>query len=310
MPSDFYELLEVPPDADETAIDAAFREKAREYHPDRNDHEQATEQFQVLKKAHEVLSDPDSRSAYDRLGHDQYVANSLGGLPGIDVVTSSGDGRQSQADGQPVAGTNATAQPAESASRTNGGGRGGSAAASSGRRRRRRYYRTTPGSPPGPGRIANGLWVLGAVCYSGGVGVFLDTNRSAVEALVGGVVASESLLTGLTSPAISLSRWSAFTATAVAEGSLGVAFPIGAILLALAGLLAARRIQDPVAWCVGGVSLGPLLGFGLAWLSSAGLLMLPPAVANAAATVLVFFVVAPLVTAGGWLWLAARGRRL
>lgn len=310
MPSDFYELLGVPPDADQGAIDAAFREKAREYHPDRNDHDQATEQFQVLKKAHEVLSDPDERVSYDRLGHDQYVTNCLGGLPGIDVVSASAGTQTAQPRQQPARNPGAATSAGQASSRTNGGGRRASTATSSGRRRRRKYYRTTPGSPPGPGRIANGLGMLGAVCYGLGIAVFARSDQAAVEALVTAVLERGLLVTGLPPDVLSLARSIEFTTTAVSEGSLGLALPAGAVLLVLAGLLAAHRIRDPVAWGIGGMSLGPLVGLGLAWLSSTGLLVLPAEFANAAATILLFFVCTPLLTVGGWLWLVARGRRL
>src|SRR5438105_1769656 len=68
---DYYDVLGVPRDADETAIKKAFRRLARELHPDVNSHDpQAEEKFKEAAEAYEVLSDPDRRVTYDRYGHD------------------------------------------------------------------------------------------------------------------------------------------------------------------------------------------------------------------------------------------------
>jgi molecular chaperone DnaJ len=68
---DFYEVLGVARDADERQIKKAFRAKARELHPDVNRHDpDAEEKFKELAEAHEVLSDGDKRSVYDRYGHE------------------------------------------------------------------------------------------------------------------------------------------------------------------------------------------------------------------------------------------------
>ena len=82
MSLDFYEILDVAPDASDGDITDAYRRKVKEYHPDRNDHPRAHAQFKVLNKAHDVLRDPAERSAYDRLGHGEYVRKRIpGGLP-------------------------------------------------------------------------------------------------------------------------------------------------------------------------------------------------------------------------------------
>ena len=68
---DFYDILGVPRDADDEAIKKAFRVKARELHPDVNpDDPTAEERFKEVAEAYKVLSEPETRAAYDRYGRD------------------------------------------------------------------------------------------------------------------------------------------------------------------------------------------------------------------------------------------------
>jgi curved DNA-binding protein len=66
--TDYYEVLGVSRDADQDAIRRAYRKLARQYHPDLNSDEGAEERFKELGEAYEVLSDPERREQYDRLG--------------------------------------------------------------------------------------------------------------------------------------------------------------------------------------------------------------------------------------------------
>lgn len=67
---DYYEVLNVPRDADETALKKAYRKLAVKYHPDRNpDDPSAAERFREATEAYEVLKDPQKRALYDRYGH-------------------------------------------------------------------------------------------------------------------------------------------------------------------------------------------------------------------------------------------------
>jgi hypothetical protein len=63
---DYYARLGVQPSASAEKIRAAYREKARATHPDHNpDDPEATERFQRVQEAYQVLSDPDRRARYD-----------------------------------------------------------------------------------------------------------------------------------------------------------------------------------------------------------------------------------------------------
>ena len=66
---DFYAVLGVTRDADETEIKKAYRKLAMEHHPDRNNGDKAAEEkFKEITEAYEVLRDADKRAAYDRYG--------------------------------------------------------------------------------------------------------------------------------------------------------------------------------------------------------------------------------------------------
>src|ERR1700733_12890727 len=67
---DYYAVLGVPRDADQDTIRRAYRKLARKYHPDLNADSDAEDKFKELGEAYEVLSDPEKRERYDRLGTD------------------------------------------------------------------------------------------------------------------------------------------------------------------------------------------------------------------------------------------------
>jgi molecular chaperone DnaJ len=73
MTEDFYDILGVSRDADADEIQAAYREKVREYHPDVSDDPDAEEKFKKAKTAKEVLTDDEKRQLYDQLGHERFV---------------------------------------------------------------------------------------------------------------------------------------------------------------------------------------------------------------------------------------------
>jgi len=85
MKRDYYDVLGVDRDADEPAIKKAFRKLARQFHPDVNtDDPEAEAKFKEAAEAYEVLSDADSRAAYDHYG--------FAGLKGRSVPDFSGFG--------------------------------------------------------------------------------------------------------------------------------------------------------------------------------------------------------------------------
>lgn len=66
---DFYALLEVQRDADAAVIKRQYYMLARKWHPDKNpDNVEATQRFQALGQAYQVLSNPDLRARYDAHG--------------------------------------------------------------------------------------------------------------------------------------------------------------------------------------------------------------------------------------------------
>lgn len=89
MSRDYYAVLGVSRDAGDDEIKKAFRQKAKQYHPDANPDDGAAEaRFKEVNEAYEVLSDEEKRSAYDRFGPNwrQYQ-----NLNGENPFTSSGD---------------------------------------------------------------------------------------------------------------------------------------------------------------------------------------------------------------------------
>ncbi len=62
---DYYAVLSVSPDADGQRVHTAYRQLARQYHPDANKDPGAQDRFIGICEAYKVLSDPDQRKSYD-----------------------------------------------------------------------------------------------------------------------------------------------------------------------------------------------------------------------------------------------------
>ncbi|CCF51330.1 hypothetical protein NDA11_005493 [Ustilago hordei] len=66
-PPNYYQLLALPLDVDSDGVKRCFRALARKYHPDKVG-ESGEAFFIILRRAHDALSDPVKRFAYDRFG--------------------------------------------------------------------------------------------------------------------------------------------------------------------------------------------------------------------------------------------------
>jgi len=90
MPRDPYEVLGVASDASEQEIKKAFRQLARQLHPDVNAHDPDAEaKFKEAAEAYEIVSDAERRVTYDRYGHDGL--RSGGYAPNFDAFGSISD---------------------------------------------------------------------------------------------------------------------------------------------------------------------------------------------------------------------------
>jgi hypothetical protein len=67
---DYYELLQLNPNADTETIERIFRHLAKKFHPD-NSETSDTARFQQIVEAHRTLTDPESRAGYD-VRHQDY----------------------------------------------------------------------------------------------------------------------------------------------------------------------------------------------------------------------------------------------
>ncbi len=96
---DYYKVLGVSREATEKEIKAAYRKLARKHHPDLHPGEAkaaAEEKFKQINEAYEVLSDPEKRKKYDRLGErwqmgDDFYYEQQPGFDGVRFYKTTGE---------------------------------------------------------------------------------------------------------------------------------------------------------------------------------------------------------------------------
>ena len=82
---DYYRILGVSRDATAEEVKKAFRRLARKYHPDISREPDAEARMQEINEANAVLSDPEKRAAYDRLGEHYRPGQEFQPPPGWDA---------------------------------------------------------------------------------------------------------------------------------------------------------------------------------------------------------------------------------
>jgi curved DNA-binding protein len=83
--SDYYEFLQISPNAEQDTITRVYRYLATRFHPD-NPNTGDVDKFIVLKSAFEVLSDPQRRAEYDATRKPEEVAPLLASVDFMDGV--------------------------------------------------------------------------------------------------------------------------------------------------------------------------------------------------------------------------------
>ncbi len=89
---DYYEVLSVSKNATEDEIKKAYRQKALQYHPDKNpDNKESEEKFKEAAEAFEVLSNSEKRRQYDQFGHSGLSGHGFsGGMTVEDIFENFG----------------------------------------------------------------------------------------------------------------------------------------------------------------------------------------------------------------------------
>lgn len=96
---DYYKILGVSKDIPQKDVRAAYRKRAKQFHPDLHpDDPKAKAKFQALNEAYDVISDPDKRAKYDQYGEQWKQADAFQGNGGSGGFGGFGGG------GNPFAG--------------------------------------------------------------------------------------------------------------------------------------------------------------------------------------------------------------
>ena len=84
----YYKLLQVPTNADFEVIKHSYRDLAKIWHPDNNHEQNATDVFQKLSVAYDVLGTPQSRLIYDLMS----MVYNQNNYPDLDAIVPISDG--------------------------------------------------------------------------------------------------------------------------------------------------------------------------------------------------------------------------
>ena len=112
---DYYEVLGVSRSATDDDLKKAYRQLARQYHPDLHpDDPTAEEKFKAITEAYEVLSNSEKRQIYDQYGHDGLenggMGSGMGGFSDVsDILESLFGGMGGMFGGGRMASANASA---------------------------------------------------------------------------------------------------------------------------------------------------------------------------------------------------------
>lgn len=99
---DYYQIMNVAPEASADDIKKAYRKLAHKYHPDVSKEKNAEEKFKEVGEAYEVLKDPEKRAKYDQLRKGGWQAEQefkpSSGAGGFHYETHGQGGRQDFSD--------------------------------------------------------------------------------------------------------------------------------------------------------------------------------------------------------------------
>lgn len=292
MPDDFYDLLEVPEDATTGEIREAYREKAREHHPDVNEDERATTQFQVVKKAYEVLSEPEERDLYDQIGHQRYVAKNLRGLPGIDTPGPTDHSTATKPSSTYVWGD----RPQQATNPWQYGQQTHPTHGSGPTTGPRRYYRTAPSHGPLPGKPTLTAFIVGFGCYAVGTFRLLSVNTTGLAAFWAALTAAppEAILTVLLSPTFPMTSPLEYALAGLGGPALVALFPLGALVLGIASIPVALEFERRDAGIIAVMGTGPITLLALQYANERGLSPTTTAVFDAMGMTMIFLLVLPV----------------